>query len=490
LHAFTVPRARVFTPVAKAESWGSTVITKALADFAAEVSWSSLPEPVQEVTTRALVDHFACVAGGAPTDWGRAGRRATLRWQEQGRASIFGEEATWTPPTAAFLHGHYGNMLDFDDTLRDLGHPGTCVIPATLAVAEQEDRSGEEVLSAIVAGYEVASRFGLGTRPTDASFRALYPTSWHGIGAAAAAARALGLNAAGIQAAIGIAAEIVPAAIPLTTDTTYAFKSGKLGTFAAVGVRAAYAAAEGLHGKDDALGEATPYWRAFGSDRYQVDVVLEGLGERYSSDELAFKPYPSCRFTHTSVEAARAVGDELGLTVDNALDLVRDVEVGTFTRALQLRDPHPQNAAMGPFCFPYVVTVALLGVPYTDWYAEGTRRHPAVTTIAERVSMTARAEFDAITEATGDLPTEVSATTTNGRTARERVLKAHGDPERPLSAQDVDAKFATFAEPSLGHERASALRSAIDTLATRSVRSLMSPIRATVRTASDGGIPA
>lgn len=422
-------------------------VTERLCEFAARLDWTALPAPVRRTTVLALIDHVACAAGGARTDWGGMARRAALRWPEGGDASILGEHATYAPATAAFLHGHYGNMLDFDDTLYDLGHPGTCVIPAALAVGEQEDRHGHEFLAAVAAGYEVAGRFGMAGRPGDAAFRRQIPTGWHAVGAAVAAARLLRLDGEGIRRALGIVAELASVAVPLTTDTTYAFKSGKLGTLAATGVRAAYLAAEGLHGKRDPLDEATPYWRSFGSDRYDPTAALAGLGDRYVLQDLSFKPYPSCRFTHTAVEAAVALRDELDLS---GTDLIDEVRVSTFTRALQLDEASPDNAAMGPFCFPYVVAVACLGVPFEDWYAPATRASPGVERLAARVRLEASAEFDAITDRTAELPCQVTIALTDGRSASRRIVEGRGGPRRPLPAAEIEAKFRTFVPPVLG----------------------------------------
>lgn len=438
-----------------AESAG---VTSALSGFAANIKWSDLPDDVRDGARLALLDHLACAAGGVATDWGERARRATLRWPENGHATVLGEYEQHSPPTAAFLNGHYGNMLDFDDTLHDLGHPGTCIIPAALAVAEQEDRSFEELLAAIVAGYEVGGRFAVATRPDDAWFQELFPTSWHGIGPAVAAARLLGLDDEGIRAAIGIAAELVPASTPLTRETTYAFKSGKMGNYAATGVRAAYAAAEGLHGKRHALDPASRYWMSFGSNRIDSTLALDSLGERYVVQALSFKPFPSCRFTQSAIEAVLELRSTLGALPSES---VRRIRVRTFTRALQLDEPAPTSAAHGPFCFPYLIAVAWLGVPQTEWYTATTRSSREVADLAQRVHLEADPTLDALVDQSGVLPTRVGVELDDGRTSTKEVPHPLGSPERPLTKQQIEDKFSLFMTPLLGPAQAShVLRSA------------------------------
>ena len=426
-------------------------MTAELTTFLADLRYEDLPERTRESARAVVIDHLACAAGGAASVWGAQAERAIGRWGGTPEATVVGRSERLPTVWAAFLNGHYGNMLDFDDTLLDLGHPGTCIVPAALATAEREGRSGAETLAAIVAGYEIAGRIAVAMRPGDARFRLIYPTSWHGIGPAVATAKLLGLGPDGVLAAVGVAAEIVPLGTVLTPETTYAFKSGKMGSYAASGVIAAQFAAEGMRGKDDVLDESTPLWLSFGSDRYRPELVARGLGSSFQLDTISFKPYPSCRFTHSAVDAVQALVAELpDLT---ALDRI---EVQTFSRALQLDRARPDHAAHGPFCFPYVVAVAALAVPPSDWYTATTLADPEVASLAERVDLIANDDLDRITDESSKLPAIVTLVTDSERRTL-RVDDARGDPERPLSAAELDRKFFALAHDLLTADRADAV---------------------------------
>ena len=109
---------------------------------------------------------------------------------------MFGDTKTWTPAVAALLNGALGHSLDFDDTHADSSlHPSAPVVPAAFAVGEMTGASGRDVLTAIVAGYEVCCRLGNALDPTSHYARGFHPTATAGTyGAAAAAGKLFGLT--------------------------------------------------------------------------------------------------------------------------------------------------------------------------------------------------------------------------------------------------------------------------------------------------------
>ena len=124
----------------------------------------------------------------------------------KGESTVFGDAKTWTPAVAALLNGALGHSLDFDDTHADSSlHPSAPVVPAAFAIGEMVGASGRDVLTAIVAGYEVCCRLGNALDPTSHYARGFHPTATAGTyGAAAAAAKLFGLSKEQIIAAFGV----------------------------------------------------------------------------------------------------------------------------------------------------------------------------------------------------------------------------------------------------------------------------------------------
>jgi len=146
--------------------------------------------------------------------WGAGGKFSSTetavitlhRADGTGDATVFGDSKTYTPAVAALLNGALGHSLDFDDTHADSSlHPSAPVVPAAFAVGEMVGASGREVLTAIVAGYEVCCRLGNALDPTSHYARGFHPTATAGTyGAAAAAAKLFGLSKDQIIAAFGV----------------------------------------------------------------------------------------------------------------------------------------------------------------------------------------------------------------------------------------------------------------------------------------------
>ena len=131
---------------------------------------------------------------------------AALKLDSAGEATVFGDSRTWTPAVAALLNGTMGHSLDFDDTHADSSlHPSAPVVPAAFAVGEMVGASGREVLTAIVAGYEVCCRLGNALDPTSHYARGFHPTATAGTyGAAAAAGKLFGLSEQQLIYAFGV----------------------------------------------------------------------------------------------------------------------------------------------------------------------------------------------------------------------------------------------------------------------------------------------
>ncbi|MGY3078374.1 2-methylcitrate dehydratase PrpD [Bradyrhizobium sp. LM6.10] len=130
-----------------------------------------------------------------------------LALDTKGDSTVFGDSKTWTPAVAALLNGALGHSLDFDDTHADSSlHPSAPVVPAAFAIGEMVGASGRDVLTAIVAGYEVCCRLGNALDPTSHYARGFHPTATAGTyGAAAAAGKLFGLSEQQLIAAFGVA---------------------------------------------------------------------------------------------------------------------------------------------------------------------------------------------------------------------------------------------------------------------------------------------
>src|SRR5258706_7013947 len=177
-----------------------------LADFAAAVEWSELPEPVRTKTLDHVLDTVGNMFAGVEVDACAAARKAADMWGRGEDATVIGVDALYPAPTAAFLNALHGRINAYDDTYEPGNvHPGNSVIAAALALSEKHAVDAATFLSAVVAGYEVVTRVAAAVSPSH------YAAGFHStgtctvFGAAAAAARILGLSGTATAEVLGLA---------------------------------------------------------------------------------------------------------------------------------------------------------------------------------------------------------------------------------------------------------------------------------------------
>ena len=229
------------------------------------------------------------------------------------------------------------------------GHAAIHAVPTALALGEAGGHSGREVLTALVAGYEVAARVGVATDLR----RPVHPFgAWGVLGAAAVGARLRGFGPAALADVLHLAAayainpSFAAALEGANSRNTYAGMVNQLGMLAVDLVEL------GFHGA--AGGVYTTFGEILG-ERFHAEALIDGLGSRYEILRGYFKPYSACRYTHGAVDAALALRAQR--TIDPAA--IDHIEVETYDFAARLNGVRPQTALAGRFSIPFVVAATL-----------------------------------------------------------------------------------------------------------------------------------
>ena len=183
--------------------------TETLAGYVANLKFADIPPEVLErakVLTLDFLGSAIRARSEAESTPSLLKMLEALKLDAKGESTVFGDNKTWTPAVAALLNGALGHSLDFDDTHADSSlHPSAPVVPAAFAVGEMVGASGRDVLTAIVAGYEVCCRLGNALDPTSHYAKGFHPTATAGTyGAAAAAGKLFGLTKDQIISAFGV----------------------------------------------------------------------------------------------------------------------------------------------------------------------------------------------------------------------------------------------------------------------------------------------
>jgi 2-methylcitrate dehydratase PrpD len=354
---------------------------------------------------------------------------------------------------AALANGVAAHALDYDDMcFVSMAHPSCALVPAVLAAAESSDAPGRTVLDGYVAGFELECRLGSIMNPQHYHTRGWHCTSSIGtVGAAAAAARVLGLSHEHIAHALGIAASL---ACGLKENIGTMTKPLHAGTAARNGVTAALLARSGFTASQDALTGPQGYLAAMDSGGSAADFARAAadLGSRWEINDtgISVKLYPSCAATHPPLDVLLDLVRRHSITADE-IDAI-DVEVDTMTPRLLIYD-RPQTGLEAKFSMPFCAAAAVVfGHPAVDTFDEAHIREARVQALLPRVSLRGNPAFDAAAP--------LSQSTVTIRLRDGRTLSAHADGARGypgrLTDEELGTKFLGCARRSLPSAQAEA----------------------------------
>ena len=418
-----------------------------------DLTRADLPADVERVAGQCALDWFGCTLAGS-----REPLSVILRGElhDPGPASIVGTDRTAGVLAAALVNGAAGHALDFDDTHTVMnGHPTVPVLPAALALAEEQGRSGADLLCALVVGIEVECRVAAVLGPEH------YAKGWHqtstvGVfGAAAAAGWLLGLDDDAFGHAVGIAAS---GSAGLKANFGTMTKPLHAGHAAQWGLLAARLAAHGYTADPDAVGANQGLAQAAGGGALHPDR-LDRHDDEWLTPRTLFKYHAACYLTHAGIEATSSL-----------LDGSR-VETVTLTVHPSLLDvcgiPDPTTGLEAKFSLRGTQALTLAGVDTTDIanYDDATVDRHDIRALVERVTVTTDPSLST---------TEAVVVVDGGGRRREATWDA-GVPATDLDAQGrrLRSKFAALAGPVLGAGRADALADALGDLSgVADVRSL------------------
>ncbi|MGD2147182.1 MAG: MmgE/PrpD family protein [Anaerolineae bacterium] len=434
------------------ETW----VTKDLATYAVETQFEDYPHEVVERAKILILDSIGCMFGGCQTNLGEGILTPIRSMGGAEEATIVGGGVRVPTIQAAFVNGTTANALDYDDTLLGIGHPGASVIPAALAIGEWTNASGEDVLNAILIGYDVGDRIGLAIQPTYERLQNVWGVgTWQTFGAVAAAAKMLNLDLKQTLNAYGVAGATAP--LPNTQKWGWALEERPIhwvkeptGWPCWTGTTAAVLAKHGFIGNNYILDGDNGFWIMAGSDQCDYDRMTEGLGSAYEVvDNIAIKPYSSCRWQHATLDCVKQLKTEHNLGPED----VEEVVVHSFAWVKTHELYGPADMVDAQFCIPYTVTMVLLGLhPGPAWYTDENLKSEEVLELSKKVRVEVDPELDKAYFDRDQLAARVEITTRRGGKFETFVDVPTGDPRNPLTVEEIEDKFRNQALYSLDEE--------------------------------------
>lgn len=441
--------------------------TSELVKHAIDLKYSDLPEKVINKTKEFILDTLAVAVAGSSAEGCRDVVDQMVYWGGRPESTIwiFGYKA----PSfhAAMANGMMSHARDFDDTHEVLyAHCHSSVLPAVLTAAEQKGEvNGEELITAITLGVDILCRLGQ-------SIKLFY--GWHdtgvlgAYGSAFAAAKILGLDEEKTRNTIGIVHAQIPGCNRQARQDGTLAKRMQPGFAAMAGVFSANLANRGLTGAKAALEGEHGFFNLYkdhGEDfnpDQSTQRLLEGLGTRYEVLNLSMKPYPSCRSTHSSIDAALEIVRSNQIDpddVESATVYISDVTMEKVGKPFKIRT-NPQVDAQ--FSIPYTIAVALSRekVVLNDFEPHNVGNQKIIK-LAEKITCIAKPELKA------RVPLKIDLKMKDGQTLSKTVSLIKGHPEKPLTRNERIGKVQDCwnnSDKPLGKEKMDQLISTIDRL--------------------------
>ena len=423
--------------------------TARLADFALALRLEDVPKPVRATARAAILDSLACAIAGRHEPVARRVREYALAQHSYAEATLWGTGERVSAELAALVNGTAAPALDFDDVNWAMnGHPTVPLLPAVFAAAERTGASGADLLRAYVAGFEVEARLG------QALGRSHYEKGWHAtatlgvFGAAAAAGILLRLDAGALRRAFGIAgSRAAGSRANFGTDT----KPLHAGLAARAGFEAAELARLGVTAREDIVEAEMGLADLYAGVK---PPALPELGRPFALEQpgLELKPYPSCRFTHRTIDLVLALAEK------HAERTLESLEIATDPLGLKiLIYSAPRTGLEAKFSLQYCAAVTWLD----DWpglasFSDERALRPDVQALLRRVT---------VREARG-AEEELEAVFADGSRARLTTRHARGSPDHPLGDWERLEKVHGCVFPELGTGAPERLIAAVDELET------------------------
>ncbi|SFA74505.1 2-methylcitrate dehydratase PrpD [Rhizobium sp. NFR07] len=424
---------------------------------------SAVPSTAAEATCRRLIfDIVALAVAARDTDYVKAALASAV---DDGECTAFGHSRKLGLYDAAVVNGTAAHGEDYDDTFEGGPiHAGAVIVPAVIAIGEKRGLDGRAAMRGIAVGAELMCRMSL-VAPQATHKASFHPTAIFGAPAAAAAVcAALGLDEAVTARALGISGSLASGIIEYLADGS-STKRLHAGAAAQAGLRAALLAEGGFTGPLSVFEGSHGLYKAFApSKQPDFGCLVDGLGEQWIVETLAFKPYACGTMTQPFIDCAMMLAKS-GVKADNIVSITCRVGEGTVHRLWEplAKKQAPPNGYAGKFSTPYCIAVGFTdGEAGLGQFTDERVLDPALRALTAKVSY----EIDPEDPYPSNFIGHIRAQLKDGSVKEFRQPYMRGGAREPLPDDELQAKFeANMRFGGMDTARIDALKLAIEEIA-------------------------
>lgn len=433
-------------------------VSELLANFWATAHYDDIPSTVVDKAKQLLLDHLGVAIAGAQSDFARCALSGATLSSPSGSSVVLGRNERFPGPISAFLNGIASHVFELDD-FGGCGHSGAVVFPALFGVMPVKRLSGRHLLVSTIAGYDVAARVLEGS----GGYYQNDSRGWHttgtcgSFGAAAAASKALGLDAEGFAAALGIAGSFTGGIWAFLEDGSPT-KSLHCGRAAENGLSAALLACAGMDGPRFVLDAPWGgFFSTYSCGSQQPHAALQNLGSDFRILATGLKTHACCRGLHVYVDALLSIIEHENFELDQIETIIVH---GTDYFRRKFDRPDIGSSSQAQFSIQYALTATLLfgEVSFRDLFPA-----PRLNTSCEPIAKLIKISDRSAGAAFGQCP-PVEVRLSDGRSLIGRVTNIRGAPDSPLAPEELHQKFVALTSAVIGEHRSQQIISFVSEL--------------------------
>lgn len=422
-------------------------ITQKCAAMIYGLKYEDLDDKTIDHAKKCIIDWLGCVLGGASTKPAKIIHKFINELGGRQTSSIIGEFQKTNIINAALINGYNCHILEMDDVHRkSILHPAAPTISAAFSTAEAYERSGKELITSIVAGYDIAIRTGEAVSPSHYFY--FHTTGTCGtFGAAAASAKLLDLEPVQILYSLGNAGSQAAGLWEFMNDNAMT-KYLHCGKAAMNGIIASMLAKDNFTGAKRILEGDRGFFKAYSKEK-DFGSKFEDMGKHFKINEIAFKPYASCRHTHASIYGLLNLKNRYGIKADD----VEEIIIETYATALRIAgNTRFSDEMSAKFSLIYCAAAAMLyGKLGVSEFTQEKLNNDAIKDLVKKIKVYINSDIN--NEYPNKWESKITIRTKD-RLVDTFVEYPKGDPENSLDDREIEEKFLGLAKMRIPDEKA------------------------------------
>lgn len=387
-----------------------------------------------------LVDYIGCLYAGFEYESSNIARKYSIENYAPGRCTIAGVKEKLVPIGACFVNAVTAHATELDDVAKESKlHVGVIVIPVALALGEQLNKSGFEVLSSIIAGYDFTFKLGRAANTEILFNRGFHPTTVCGVfGATITAAHLMQLSAKETINALGIAGSFSSGNLECYSDGSLT-KRLQVGVSASSGIKAAELSSLGFTGPSSIFEGSRGFFHAYSENCSPKKLITNGSNKEI--ENICFKRHACCGFIQPSIDAVLDIKSKhRNFDIHMVESITVELSKLAFNIVGQPKESkyNPQSVVDCQFSSPFCVALACIkNRASLGEFTEKIMKDKNVQNLMTKIIVKPNSTYDTMVPA----PSKVIIKLKTGEQYSKEILYAKGDPKNPMNWDEVTYKF-------------------------------------------------